>query len=198
MFQSVRKTAVTVAALAAMAAGGAAVAGAADNGSSSGSSKTAAAQDEKALTGDTATKVKEAALAKVDGGTIIRVETDAQNGSAYEAHVRKADGTEVEVLVNDAFEVTEVKEMGDHGRGGHGGGRGGPGGGEEALTGATATKVEAAAKAKVPNGTVLRVETDANHGSAYEAHVRKADGTEVEVLVDKDFQVTDVVTQQRP
>jgi uncharacterized membrane protein YkoI len=198
MFQSVRKTAVTVAALAALAAGGAAVAGAAGSGSSSGSSKTAAAQDEKALTGDTAAKVEEAALAKVDGGTIIRVETDAQHGSAYEAHVRKADGTEVEVLVSDAFEVTEVKEMGGDGRGGHGGGRGGPGGGEEALTGATATKVEAAAKAKVPNGTVLRVESDANHGSAYEAHVRKADGTEVEVLVGKDFQVSDVVTQQRP
>jgi hypothetical protein len=33
--------------------------------------------DETVLTGDTATKVREAALAKVPGGTIVRVETDA-------------------------------------------------------------------------------------------------------------------------
>ena len=54
---------------------------------------------------------REAALAKVDGGTIERVETDADHGSPYEAHVRKADGTELEVLVNKSFEVTAVNEM---------------------------------------------------------------------------------------
>ena len=36
------------------------------------------------------------------------------------------------------------------------------------------------------------VETDVDHGSPYEAHVRKADGSEVEVLVDADFNVTAV------
>jgi len=84
------------------------------------------------------------------------------------------------------------------------GGPGGPGGRhslngktEQPLTGDTAAKVKAAALAKVP-GTVERVETDVDHGSPYEAHVRKADGTEVEVLVDKDFQVTDTNTMQHP
>ena len=47
------------------------------------------------LTGDTATQVKAAALAKVSGGTIIRVETDSDSGSPYEAHVRKTDGSQV-------------------------------------------------------------------------------------------------------
>ena len=69
--------------------------------------------------------------------------------------------------------------------------RGGPGRGETPLTGETADKVTAAAKAEVPGGTVLRVETDAGD-AAYEAHVRKSDGTEVVVLVNKDFAVTDV------
>jgi hypothetical protein len=68
-------------------------------------------QQEKALTGDTAAKVKEAALAKVSGGTVERVETDADHGSPYEAHVRKSDGTEVEVLVNKDFKVTAVNDM---------------------------------------------------------------------------------------
>ena len=68
-------------------------------------------QREQPLSGDVATKVRDAALAKVDGGTIERVETDADHGSPYEAHVRKSDGTELEVLVNKSFEVTAVNEM---------------------------------------------------------------------------------------
>jgi hypothetical protein len=68
-------------------------------------------QRERALSGDVAQKVRAAALAKVDGGTIERVETDADHGSPYEAHVRKPDGTELEVLVNKSFEVTAVNDM---------------------------------------------------------------------------------------
>jgi hypothetical protein len=68
-------------------------------------------QREQALSGDVAAKVRAAVLAKVDGGTIERVETDADHGSPYEAHVRKSDGTEVEVLVNKSFEVTAANEM---------------------------------------------------------------------------------------
>src|SRR3954454_24493591 len=67
---------------------------------------------ETPLTGDTAAKVKDAALAKVSGGTIVRVETDSDHGSPYEAHVRKSNGTEVEVLVNKQFQVTDVNAMG--------------------------------------------------------------------------------------
>jgi hypothetical protein len=66
---------------------------------------------EQPLSGDVAAKVRDAALAKVDGGTIERVETDADHGSPYEAHVRKSDGTELEVLVNKSFEVTAVNQM---------------------------------------------------------------------------------------
>jgi uncharacterized membrane protein YkoI len=72
---------------------------------------------------------------------------------------------------------------------------GGRGAGETALTGDTADKVKAAALAKVP-GTVVRVETD--NGGVYEAHIRKADGTEVEVKVDKDFKVTATEDHNRP
>lgn len=44
-------------------------------------------------------------------GALGRVETDVDHGSPYEAHVRKSDGTELEVLVNKDFEVTAVNEM---------------------------------------------------------------------------------------
>ena len=79
---------------------------------------------------------------------------------------------------------------------GYGGGRGGAGGQhqangktEEILTGDTAAKVEAAAKAAQPGATIERMETDAD-GATYEAHITKADGTRATVLLDANFKVT--------
>lgn len=67
---------------------------------------------EKLLTGDTASKVEAAAKAELPGATIERVENDADTGSAYEAHVTKADGTEAVVYVDSSFNVTSVGAMG--------------------------------------------------------------------------------------
>ena len=61
--------------------------------------------------------------------------------------------------------------------------------GETLLTGDTAAKVTAAAKAAQPDASVIRVETDSGDAE-YEAHMKKADGTMVTVLLDKDFKVT--------
>ena len=66
---------------------------------------------------------------------------------------------------------------------------------ETLLTGDTAAKVEAAAKAKVPNGTIVRVETDADGRAKYEAHMTKADGTPVTVYVNEQFEVVSVETR---
>ena len=137
MARKIGTTIAGLAALAALALGGSALAGAASNSGST-SQGTAAqngpyggappqggpgpggargghvgrnGQRETLLSGDTATKVRQAALAKVSGGTVERVETDADHGSPYEAHVRKSDGTELEVLVNKDFQVTAVNTM---------------------------------------------------------------------------------------
>ncbi|MDQ6796540.1 MAG: PepSY domain-containing protein [Actinomycetota bacterium] len=64
---------------------------------------------EELLTGDTAEKVKAAALGAVPGGTVERVENDAE-GSAYEAHMTKADGSHVTVKVDAGFNVTGTEE----------------------------------------------------------------------------------------
>jgi hypothetical protein len=60
------------------------------------------------LTGDTAAKVSAAASAAVPGGTIQRVENDAE-GSPYEAHMTKADGTHVTVKVGTDFKVITIE-----------------------------------------------------------------------------------------
>ena len=65
---------------------------------------------------------------------------------------------------------------------------------ETPLTGDALSKVTAIAKDKVPGGTVVRVETDADGNAAYEAHMVKSDGTPVTVYVDKDFNYVSVET----
>ena len=144
MISSVKKGVVTLAVLGAVAVGASAVAGAASNSSGSANNGTAnsgtassqgvAAQGSAAaparppadpatmshgpgetlLTDGTADKVKQAALDKVPGATVIRLETDSK-GSPYEAHLRKSDGTEVTVKVDKDYNATDVQS----GFGGH-------------------------------------------------------------------------------
>jgi len=127
MFSTARRTVATLAALGALALGGSAIAGAAQSGTTASSSATtqgtqsapqgppagphsANGKTEQGLSGDAAAKVKAAALKKVSG-TVERVETNVDSSAPYEAHIRKSDGTEVEVQVDSSFEVTAVNAM---------------------------------------------------------------------------------------
>jgi uncharacterized membrane protein YkoI len=121
----IRSKLVTAAAVVAASAGGAAIANAATSGTTSPSSSSAAAaphdpsrgghtvggKTEKPLTGDVESKVRAAALATVKG-TVERVETNVDSSAPYEAHIVKADGTEVEVQVDSDYSVAAVNEMG--------------------------------------------------------------------------------------
>ena len=109
-----------VLAIVALALGGSAIAGAASGGDGSGSTAAAPSSsqrsgglppqraDETLLTGDVEAQVRKAALAEVSGGTIERVETDADGKAAYEAHMVKSDGSRVTVYVNKSFDVVSV------------------------------------------------------------------------------------------
>jgi uncharacterized membrane protein YkoI len=129
---TVRSKLMTAAAVGAAAISGAAIASAATSGSSSPSSSAGSASSgrqapaqrdpsqgghalngktETLLSGDKASKVRAAALAKVPG-TVERVETNVDSSAPYEAHIRKSDGTEVEVQVASDFTVSDVNEMG--------------------------------------------------------------------------------------
>ena len=99
------------------------IAAAASNSSSgSNSSNSAAAQpsppgrpwggqrpDETRLTGEAAARVTAAARARVSGGTVIRVETDADGHAKYEAHMTDANGQPVTVYVDADFDVVSVE-----------------------------------------------------------------------------------------
>ena len=130
-----KKTLMAVAAFAALALGGSAIAGAASSSNSGTTSTgsatttqsgpapnfpahgTAAHEDqEKAVTGDAATKAKAAAIKSVGGGTAGEVTTDF-TGDGYEVTVTKSDGSKVEVHLDQSFNVMQ----------GHGGDGPGPG-----------------------------------------------------------------------
>ena len=66
--------------------------------------------DEHLLTGDTAAKVRAAALAKYPGATIQRVETDSDG--VYEAHILTKAGDPVTVEVDKSFTVTGTEAHG--------------------------------------------------------------------------------------
>ena len=117
MFTNTARRWLVTGALALGAAGGAAgVASAASGGSSShhrGAPPGNPAQlshgpGETLLTGSAASKAKAAALAAVPGATVIRVETDS-GPAAYEAHLRKADGSEVTVKLDASFHVVATQ-----------------------------------------------------------------------------------------
>ena len=199
MLSSIRKTAAAAAALGALALGGAAIAGAADKTSTtSGSAKAGQARPQReALSSELAAKVKAAALEKVPGATVLRTEAGGPHSTPYHAHIKTSAGAQRVVLVNASFEATAVQaEAARGGRGGPGdhGGRGGPGGpgaGEIALTGDTKEKVEAAVLGKYAGAKIVRTETNGDSSAPYESHITTSAGKELEVLVNKDFEVVD-------
>ena len=197
---TIRKSAMTAAAIGALGFGGAALAGAADDRASSGSSSSASGSSQarqgpprrEALAGDVAAKVKAAAVEKLPGATVLRTEAGGPYDTPYHTHVKAADGTLKVVRVNSSFEATAVQA--DRGRGGPGGrgGLGGPGGrGETPLTGNTKQQVEAAVLAEYDGATIVRTETNGDSSAPYESHVETSAGKELEVLVSRDFKVVE-------
>ena len=65
--------------------------------------------DETSLTGDALAKVQAIAEAKVPGGSVVRIETDADGVATYEAHMAKADGSPVTVYVDSSFQFVSVQ-----------------------------------------------------------------------------------------
>jgi hypothetical protein len=152
---------------------------------------------ETLLTGDALDKVKAAALASLGAGaTVIRAETDADGNAKYEVHATKADGTMVMVYIDESYKVVSVETcVGPNGDGMGRGRMGGGDGDETTLTGSTLTQVTNAALAAAGTGsTLMNATTDDDGIAKYEAHVKKADGTCVEIYLDESFKVVKTET----
>ena len=138
---------------------------------------TAASADE--VSGGDRARVADAATRAVPG-TVAEVERSDDQGEAYEVEVRKADGSEVTVTLDENLAVL-AQEAGTVDADGTDG---------PALTDEQRTSVETAARDAVGGGTVLEVEAaDAGGAAVYEAEVRDAAGAEWDVELDAAFKV---------
>jgi hypothetical protein len=90
------------AALVALALGGAALAGASSGGDS-----------EKAISGNALDQASAAALAHTGGGKVTDTEVGDEEGY-YEVEVTRADGSQVDVHLNQDFKVLSQVSDGDH------------------------------------------------------------------------------------
>lgn len=122
---NVRKIAVGAALIGAVAGGGALTAmalpaNAATTDTASPSAPATGAPkhgNETDLTGDTATKVKDAVLAANSGATVENMTTEDDGSAAYEAHITKSDGTHATVKLDANFKVTATETGGPGGPG---------------------------------------------------------------------------------
>ena len=98
-----RKILILAGVIAATAAGGAAIAGATSGGDDDGR--------EQAITGSALERASAAALKETGGGKVTETEAGDEEG-AYEVEVTRADGSEVDVHLDEAFSV--INSEADH------------------------------------------------------------------------------------
>jgi uncharacterized membrane protein YkoI len=135
-----------------------------------------------------------AAATRAAGGTAVEVETSDDVGAAYEVEVRRADGTEVDVSLDKNLHVVSQhvdREDADEHSDGRDDSRDddAPDAGDRALSASERTAAENAARNAANGGTVTKVEAGDDLGVAYEVEVRKADGTELDLSLDKNLHV---------
>jgi uncharacterized membrane protein YkoI len=136
------------------------------------------------LQGSERDRVSTAATQAVGGGTVVDAESSDDAGEAFEVEVRKADGTEVDVTLDkdlnvlrqdtDDSDATDAADADDR-----------------PLSATERKSAEKAALDAVGGGTITDLDASDDRGEAYEADVRKADGTNWDVTLDSDFKVID-------
>jgi uncharacterized membrane protein YkoI len=138
---------------------------------------------ERAITGSELTRASEAALEHTGGGRV----TDSEVGdeeSYYEVEVTRADGSETDVQLDRDFKVVGSEEEGrDDDREGRDDDR--P---DRAITGSELRRASEAALEHTGGGRVTDTEVG-DEESYYEVEVTRADGSETDVQLDRDFKV---------
>jgi uncharacterized membrane protein YkoI len=95
-----RKVLIVVAAVAVLGGGGAAIAGAAGGGDDDGR--------DQAISGTALERASDAALKETGGGKVTETEAGDEEG-AYEVEVTRADGSQVDVHLDESFRVIGTK-----------------------------------------------------------------------------------------
>lgn len=126
-----------------------------------------------------------AAAEKAAGGEAVSVETSDDAGEAYEVEVRRPDGTEVDITLDEDLAV--VGQDSDDDNDNDTGDADDPD--DRVLTAEERSSVEKAALDAVGGGTLLEASASDDPGVAFEADVRDTQGVEWDVDLDAAFAV---------
>jgi uncharacterized membrane protein YkoI len=138
------------------------------------------------LHGNDADRVRDAAVRAVGGGTVTDAETSDDLGEAYEVEVRKADGTEIDVALDENLAVVS-RETDDRDDRDDADDRDDVD--DRVLSSSERSSAGKAAVAAVGGGTATDVEASDDLGQAYEVEVVESDGSEWDVDLDAGFKV---------
>lgn len=122
--------------------------------------------DDGRLTGTTLERASNAALAEVGTGTVTSAENTNDDGAAYAREIRLDNGDEVDVELNDSFDVIWVGDI------------------DSSDDTATSGGAAAAALTAVGSGTVTEFEVSDDIDHLYEVEVTLVTGADVDVDVD--------------
>lgn len=139
------------------------------------------------LTGKDLDRATSAATDEVGGGKVVSAEVSDDKGVAYEIEVRTANGKEVDVDLDDEYQVVQTERDEDE----RGDEQDHDDADERPLADAQRRSIEKAATDEAGGGTLTDAERSDDRGVAYEAEVRLDDDTEVEVDLDSDLRVVD-------
>jgi len=143
-------------------------------------------------------RASRAAVAAVGSGTATSVDRDREGGSTWEVEVVKPDGSHVDVLLDGQFRVLNVGAERDATEPPKAQAPAGTHDAETPVPGADAERASAAALKAVGGGTVNDVDRDLEGGATWEVEITKPDGSQVDVLLDAQFQVLSVGAEQEP
>ena len=112
-----KKLLLGLAALVALGMGGAALAGATSGGNGNAAQERSEAADDgegtQGLGPDLRARLKAAALAQTGGGTVGAMERDSEKGATYEVEVKRPDGSQVDVRLDDQLDIVAVDPDGE-------------------------------------------------------------------------------------
>ena len=167
-------------------------------------------QDDDRLTGATLENASEAALAEVGEGTVSDAERSDSLDHAYTVEVRLDNGRDVDVELDDKFDVVRVDGVvpgsapapsqspsatnGDDNAddGGTGTGTGTGTGDDAPISADERSSAEQAALAEVGSGTVTELDRSDDADHAWEVEVTTDDGRDIDIELDANFTVVKV------
>ena len=161
-------------------------------------------QDNDALTGSSLERASDAALAEVGEGTVTEAERSDDLDHAYTVEVRREDGSDVDVELDEDYEVVRV-DGASTGGGATGTNSETPSddptdaatGDDAAISADDRSSAEKAALDAAGPGTVTDLDRSDDTDHAWEVEVTGADGRDVDVELDAQFAVVRIDSDQQ-